>query len=167
VTQAGRAVTALRLEGVAPSVAHRIRALESLLKSFGTLATLDEAVSRAFWRNVRDVMPFANDDRVLWRISTAPSRGHEVAAAIGEGEFFTDWAGGLIWAGGASDDGGAARIAVPSRRMDMRCSSARRPRCAAVAVFNPQELGLAALTRRVKESFDPKRYSDPGAWAGV
>ena len=85
ITQAGRAVTALRLEGVAPSVAHRIRALESLLKSFGTLAALDEAVSRAFWRNVRDVMPFANNnDRVLWRISTAPARGHEVAAAIGE-----------------------------------------------------------------------------------
>src|SRR5438045_445744 len=60
VTQAGRAVTALRLEGVAPSVAHRIRALESLLKSFGTLARLDETVSRAFWRGVRDGLPFAN-----------------------------------------------------------------------------------------------------------
>ena len=34
----GKAATALRLEGVAPSVAHRRTALEALLKSFGAIA---------------------------------------------------------------------------------------------------------------------------------
>src|SRR4051812_27674416 len=53
-------VTALRLEGVAPSVVHRKRALETLLRSFGTPGALDEPASRAFWKAVRDVMPFAN-----------------------------------------------------------------------------------------------------------
>src|SRR6187401_508258 len=84
LTGAGRAVTALRVEGVAPSVVHRVHSLESLLKSFGALATLDETTSRPFWKSVSDVVPFAGDDRVIWRISTAPSRGHEIAAAIGE-----------------------------------------------------------------------------------
>ena len=37
----GRAVTALRLEGVAPSVAHRRGALEELLRRFGATAELD------------------------------------------------------------------------------------------------------------------------------
>ncbi len=39
---------------------------------------------------------------------------------------------------------------------------------AAVAVFEPQDEGVAALSRRVKESFDPKGILNPGRmWAGV
>jgi glycolate oxidase FAD binding subunit len=169
VGQAGP-VTALRLEGVAPSVAHRLRALEALLKPFGALAALQEGPSRALWKTVRDVTPFAQDDRVLWRISTAPTLGPAVAAAIGEGDYFYDWAGGLIWAAlPPSDDAGAAKVrgAVAGRghAMLIRAPAALR---AAVAVFEPQDAGVAALTRRIKESFDPKGVFGPGRmWAGV
>jgi glycolate oxidase FAD binding subunit len=39
---------------------------------------------------------------------------------------------------------------------------------AATDVFAPQEAGLAALTKRVKESFDPRGAFNPGRmWAGV
>jgi glycolate oxidase FAD binding subunit len=169
--ETGTALTALRLEGVAPSVEHRRRALEALLKSFGEVAALQEEPSRALWRAVRDARPFANDERALWRISTAPARGHEVAAAIGEGaDYFYDWAGGLIWAAlAARDDGGAVRVrkAVGSNGHAtlIRAPAAIR---AAVPVFAPQEAGLAALTRRVKESFDPQGVLGPGRmWAGV
>src|SRR5262249_23680112 len=83
---AGKSVTALRLEGVAPSVAHRKGALEDLLKSFGALASLDAATSRAFWRAIRDVVPFAADGpsgaRHVWRLSTAPTQGAAAAALI-------------------------------------------------------------------------------------
>ena len=59
---------------------------------------MEEAASRDAWRAIRNAMPFTGDARVLWRISAAPARGHEVMAAIGEGaEHFDDWAGGLIW----------------------------------------------------------------------
>src|ERR1700730_3113389 len=58
--EAGTAVTALRLEGVAPSVEHRMRALEALLKPFGAIAELMEDASRKLWKGARDVMPFAN-----------------------------------------------------------------------------------------------------------
>ena len=38
----------------------------------------------------------------------------------------------------------------------------------AVEVFQPQDGPLAALTRRVKESFDPRRVLNPGRmYAGV
>src|SRR3984957_11478467 len=53
------AMTAFRLEGVAPSVAQRKTVLEKLLSPFGSLGTLGDAPSRAFWRAVRDVIPFA------------------------------------------------------------------------------------------------------------
>ena len=79
------AATALRLEGVAPSVKHRKEVLAALMKPFGKVALLDEKESRALWRSVRQVKPFASEasrQRPLWRISTAPARGHEVAAAI-------------------------------------------------------------------------------------
>src|SRR3954447_24956792 len=110
--EASQPLTLLRLEGVAPSVAHRRRALEALLKPFGEITVLEETASRDVWRVIRNVMPFTGGARALWRISVAPSHGHEVAAAIGEGtEYFYDWAGGLIWAAlPATDDGGAAQV---------------------------------------------------------
>jgi len=169
--EAGKAITALRLEGVAPSVAHRRRALETLLKPFGEIAVLEETASRKVWRVIRNVMPFAGGAGALWRISVAPTRGHDVAAAIGEGaEYFYDWAGGLIWAAlPATGDGGAARVrravAGNGHATLVRAPAAIR---ASVPVFEPQDAGLAALTKRVKESFDPKGVLGPGRmWAGV
>ncbi len=39
---------------------------------------------------------------------------------------------------------------------------------AAVPVFQPQDPAMAALTTRVKDSFDPKRVLNPGRmYAGV
>jgi len=169
--EAGSALTALRLEGVAPSVAHRRRALESLLKPFGEIAVLEAAASREVWRVIRNVTSFTGGARALWRISVAPTRGHGVAAALGDGaEYFYDWAGGLIWAAlPATGDGGAARVrravAGNGHATLIRAPAAIR---ASVPVFEPQDAGLAALTKRVKESFDPKGVFGPGRmYAGV
>jgi glycolate oxidase FAD binding subunit len=39
---------------------------------------------------------------------------------------------------------------------------------AVVPVFEPQDAGVAALTRRIKESFDPQRVFNAGRmYAGV
>ena len=168
--ESGRSITALRLEGVAPSVAHRRRALEALLKPLGEIAVLEEGASRDAWRVIRNAMPFTGGARALWRISVAPSRGHEVAAAIGEGaEYFYDWAGGLIWAAlPAEGDGGAARVRAALKGGHATLVRAPAAIRAAVPVFEPQEPGLAALTKRVKESFDPKGVLGPGRmYAGV
>ena len=169
--EAGTALTALRLEGVAPSVKHRRHALEVLLKPFGEIAVLEEAASREVWRVIRNVMPFTGGARALWRISVAPTRGHEVAAAIGEGaEYFYDWAGGLIWVAlAAGEDAGATRVRMAiggkGHATLVRAPAAIR---AAVPVFEPQDDGLAALTKRVKESFDPSGVLGPGRmYAGI
>src|SRR5262249_53485710 len=77
-----------------------------------------EAPSRAFWRAIRDVVPFAADGpagrRHVWRISTAPTQGAAAAQHIAreaDAEFLFDWAGGLVWAALApSDDAGAAAV---------------------------------------------------------
>jgi glycolate oxidase FAD binding subunit len=174
----GRAVTALRLEGVAPSVAPRKEALEDLLKAFGALGALDAAQSRTFWRGVRDVAPFAAagpaGQRIVWRISTAPTKGAELARAIARqanAEVFYDWAGGLVWVALApTDDAGAGAVRAAAAACGGHAMLVRAPAAlrAAVEVFPPQDASLAALTRRVKESFDPTGVLNPGRmWAGV
>jgi glycolate oxidase FAD binding subunit len=172
-----RGLTALRLEGVPASIAHRRRVLEALLGPFGALAVLAAQDSRALWVGIRDVMPFAGGreaERQVWRISTAPAKGAEVGAMIvneTDAAILYDWAGGLIWAAlPASDDAGAGLVrravaAAGGHATLIRAAAAVR---AAVTVFEPQEAGLAALTKRVKESFDPNGVLNPGRMrAGV
>src|SRR5262249_30228180 len=54
VAGAGAAVTALRLEGFAPSVEHRTRVLQELMKPSGEVVAVADIVSRALWRSVRN-----------------------------------------------------------------------------------------------------------------
>jgi glycolate oxidase FAD binding subunit len=175
---AGRAITVFRLEGVEPSVIHRKRALEALMAQFDALAVLDAAQSRSIWRAIRDVTPFAADgpacERLVWRISTAPMKGAELARIIVancDAETMFDWAGGLVWAAvAASDDAKASVIRHAVAMCGGHATLVRAPIAlrAAVAVFEPQQEGLAALTKRVKQSFDPNGVLGPGRmWAGV
>jgi glycolate oxidase FAD binding subunit len=173
---AGGAVTALRLEGFAPSVAHRRCGLEALLRPSGDPVSLDAPASRRLWRAVRDVAPFAagGAERPLWRVATPPSRGAELGAMIAAhsgAQMLYDWAGGLIWIElDASDDAAAPLIrrAVAATGGHATLIRAPAPVRAALDVFAPQEPALAALTRRVKESFDPRGVLNPGRmWAGA
>ena len=169
------ASTVLRLEGFAPSVQHRKAALAKLMKEFGPVSLIDEKESRALWRSIRNVQPFAAEaarSRPLWRISVAPSKGYEIAAAITPAaQMFYDWAGGLIWVAmpfAAEPDAAAIRgatAALGGHATLVRATTAVR---AAMDVFAPEEPALHALTKRVKESFDPKAVLNPGRmWAGV
>jgi glycolate oxidase FAD binding subunit len=170
------AVTALRLEGVPPSVSHRQGLLEALMRPFGEVASIAEPASGTLWRAVRDVTPFAaaRDQHPLWRISTAPDRGAALAAMIADNadaQVLLDWAGGLLWVALAPcDDAGAAIIRRAVAAFGGHATLVRAPAAvrAAIDVFEPQSAGLAALTKRVKESFDPKGVLNPGRmWAGV
>jgi glycolate oxidase FAD binding subunit len=178
----GDAVTALRLEGFSPSVAERKRMLEVLMKPFGEMATADARLSRSLWSAIRDATAFAarrsppsrEDERPLWRISTAPSRGAELAAMIAGGaqaQMFYDWAGGLIWVMlDVGNDAGAALIRHAVAATGGHATLVRAPASmrAAIDVFTPQDAALTALTKRVKEGFDPQGVLNPGRmWAGM
>ena len=170
--------TAFRLEGVAPSVVQRKAVLEKLLGPFGALATLDETHSRAMWRAIRDAMPFAangpagGDD--VWRISTAPARGVDIGHALVDeagADVLYDWAGGLIWAAlPRSDDARAPLVQSTVAAAGGHATLIRAPAAvrAKVDVFMPEPAPLAALTQRVRKSFDPQGVLNAGRmWAGV
>jgi glycolate oxidase FAD binding subunit len=166
-------VVALRVEGPAPSVAFRREALAAEHTDVAAAGFLDEPSSLAFWRAISDVTPLAGmEGRVVWRVSIAPRRGAEIAETIagtGDATWFLDWGGGLLWAAlDPSEDGGAEMIRTAIRGPDGRGTghatlikgtpALRR----AVPVFEPQPPALAALSRRVKEAFDPRHILNPG-----
>ena len=166
----GRSVTALRLEGFGPSVAYRRERLTTLMAPHGPVESLDAGKSEAFWRAVRDAVPFAPDgeNRQVWRCSTAPASGPELVRLLdgyGDVEAFYDWAGGLVWlAVPPHEDAMAPRVrdivaGLGGHATLIRAAVDVR---AAVPVFPPQEDGLASLAARLKAQFDPKGVLNPG-----
>jgi glycolate dehydrogenase FAD-binding subunit len=172
----GRATTLLRLEGIAPSVDYRAEKLTALVGRLGEVAVLEGAQSEGVWRAIRDASAFGTTSRPVWRVSVAPKAGPSVVAALKETHqirYFYDWSGGLVWieVDAERKDGLARdiRIAVAAagggHATLMRGSSALR---AAVPPFEPQPAALAALSRRLKDQFDPRGILNPGRMtAGV
>ena len=77
----------------------------------------------------------------------------------------------MIWlALDPCDDGGAALVRGAVAATGGHATLVRAPAAlrAAVDVFEPQPAAVAALTKRVKDNFDPKGVLNPGRmWAGV
>jgi glycolate oxidase FAD binding subunit len=141
---------------------------------------LDETGSFAFWREVRDVIPFAEiPDRTVWRLSVTPVKGADVVAEIARSLdvlAYYDWAGGMVWLAVAcgAESGGLAAAEATIRRavahagghaLLVRASEAERR---TVPVFQPLDAAKAQLALRLKDGFDPARILNPGRmYAGL
>lgn len=168
VRDAGASVTAIRVEGPGPSVEHRAAALKAQFSDQAQMEELHSRNSATFWQEIRDVATLLPDrDRAVWKLSTTPGTGPDVLARIAaevECEAYFDWAGGLIWLTVPEGQDAAAAIvrgalAGQGHATLMRAGDAVR---ASVPVFQPQEAGLAALSRRVRDSFDPQHILNRG-----
>ncbi len=168
----GQAVTLLRLEGIAASAAHRAASLRQALAPFGAVEILEDAASAAIWSSVRDVQPFAADGALgawpVWRVVCPPASGGALGQALARdsgGNVIYDWGGGLIWA--ALPPTPDAQAALVRQRVDAAGGHATLIRASEevrsnVDVFPPQPSGLAALSERVRASFDPKNILNRG-----
>lgn len=173
---APEARTLMRVEGFAKSVAYRLGELRRLLRRYGEPRIVEGEEGAALWRAVRDATPLAEPrEAAIWRISTAPTRGPAVTAAIAAGRparWFYDWGGGLIWlATEASDDAGAATIRAAVKAAGsghatlVRAPDALR---AAIPVFEPLPEPLMRITAGIKAAHDPAGIFNPGRmYAGV
>ena len=169
----GGGTVALRLEGPAPSVEFRRDSLtgEHGSSSAAEIVTGSEAI--AFWRAIGEAAPLAGlAGRAVWRISVAPARGVELGQTMSrvlDAVWFLDWGGGLLWlAVPEATDAGAEAIRTAIRGPEgrgtghatlVKGSPALR---GSIAVFEPQPAPLAALSRRVKDGFDPAHILNPG-----
>lgn len=166
----GKAATLLRLEGFSDSVDYRAAKLTALVGRAGEVSVLEGDASAAVWRAVRDAEALGAGSSPLWRVSVAPSAGPGLVASLRDNHsirYFFDWSGGLVWidAEDSKSDGLAReiRIAVAAagggHATLMRGSNALRT---SIAPFEPQPAPLAALSKRLKEQFDPRGILNPG-----
>jgi glycolate oxidase FAD binding subunit len=160
--------TVLRIEGLPGSVEVRAQKLVAAMSAFGAATRLDRSESGRLWREIRDVLPYADGTvRPVWRVSVAPGVGHQLVAALrletGVDAFY-DWQGGLVWMRMEAEPeaellrryikalgGGHATL--------IRASDQAR---AGTPAFQPQEEAVALLSRRLKEKFDPAGIFNPG-----
>ena len=166
---ATRGAIIVRLEGPAPSVAFRAGALERLL---GQATRLDEADSRAVWREIATVSPLLPDGGCVWRLCPAPAAAPAVLRALhasfASAHAFCDWGGGLLWLrldlDEAGDDGGGTLVRAAMTQTDGHATLVRAPAAvrAVADVFEPVQGALAALSQRVKAGFDPRGTLNPG-----
>jgi glycolate oxidase FAD binding subunit len=167
--------TLIRIEGFSFSVDYRLGELKRLLKRYGAAEVLEGEAAEALWRAVRDVTLLAQpQDRAVWRVSTAPTKGPVLAAEVARAinaRWCYDWSGGLLWiATDASSDAGAGTIRSAIRRQGGHATLVRAPAevRAAVDVFEPLSAPLTRITRDIKAAFDPAGILNPGRmYAGV
>jgi len=171
---AGPSMTALRVEGTAPSVRHRMQGLKSLAAAGNHSAELDGAASQQLWQEIGDLTLLAHgNDRETWRLSLPPSAAAAVIAHITDAQAGVEWlqdqAGGTLWLSCPADTPvESIRSALLASGGHATLWSARPARRAEVPVFAPQPPALAALTQRVKSSFDPRAVLNPGRmYAGI
>jgi glycolate oxidase FAD binding subunit len=173
----GRSITLLRLEGIAASVADRANSLGKTLAPFGSVDMLQDDASAAVWRAVRDIEPFAAGGALgawpVWRIVCPPASGGALGEALARdtgGDVIYDWGGGLIWA--ALPPKPDAQAAIVRQRVGALGGHASLIRASElvrrnVDVFHPQPGGLAGLSERVRNSFDPKIILNRGRMVRV
>ncbi len=169
---ADRSLTALRLEGPEISVKTRMSELVDYLAEPGRqIEQIHSLASRSLWAGLRDATPFrhGNSDQI-WRISSVPTKGAQLVKDLMTKQVpvtchYYDWAGGLVWlAVEPANDAHAPAIrdvteihtghATPIRASDNVRAS--------VPVFHPQPAALAALTKRLRTSFDPQLIFNRG-----
>jgi len=169
---AQNAVTLLRLEGITASATHRAASLAKTLSPFGAVEILADAASAAIWSSIRDVEPFAAKGTLgawpVWRIVCPPASGGALGERLARdtgGDVIYDWGGGLIWA--ALPPAGDAQTALVRPRVEAAGGHAMLLRAPEkvrrnVDVFHPPQGGVAALSERVRNSFDPKKILNRG-----
>ena len=147
-------------------MADRANSLVKTLAPFGSVDMLQDDASAAAWAAIRDVEPFAAGGALgawpVWRIVCPPASGGALGQALARdsgGDVIYDWGGGLIWA--ALPPRPDAQAALVRQRVEAAGGHASLIRASeqvrrTVDVFHPQAAGLAALSQRVRNSFDPR-----------
>ncbi|KQT82624.1 2-hydroxy-acid oxidase [Methylobacterium sp. Leaf465] len=173
--EGGAARTLMRIEGFSESIDYRLGELRRLLKRFGQPEIVEGEAGTALWARIRDAASFAEPrSAAVWRISTAPTRGPAVTAAIGaqrDARWFYDWGGGLVWlATDAGGDAGAEVVRAAVRAQGGHATLVRAPDAvrAAVPVFEPLAEPLMRITAGIKAAHDPHGLFNPGRmYAGL
>jgi len=153
--QAGQAL--LRVEGFTNSVTYRVKQLKSALPGFDEIVERDSA---DLWQGLRDVDAFREHTGDVWRLSVKPTDAPGILARLNADQALLDWGGGLIWALMPAGADLRARIgAFEGHATLIRADAATFE---AVGRFQPEAPGIQALTKGLRQRFDPRGIFNPG-----
>ena len=164
----GKSVTAFRLETSPKSIVYRRDKLAEALKVYGGIQQLEQPSSEVFWGEMGRLSVFEGSDHPVWRVSTTPSKGPAVVAAIARYmpvRALYDWSGGLVWIDvPITSDAGAAdvRRVIASHGGHATLIRAEASTRAATDVFQTLEPGVQRLSQKLKATFDPSNILNPG-----
>lgn len=150
--RAADGVTHLRVEGLADSVAYRTGRLAELLAPFGDVRV--EAapdVGTAIWGLIRNVEALADAPGSVWRVASRPSEAPAAVAALGAEHVMLDAGGATIWA--ALPEEVDVRALVPGPATLVRGTG--------FPATPPEPAPVAALSRGLRERFDPRGILSP------
>lgn len=159
-------VTLLRLEGTETSVRARLASLAQHLDA-GAAETIEPERSAALWSAVRDVEALsASPSDEIWRLSLSSSKAVALLDTLRSfaPRCLIDWGGALVWialpaAAAAEGTVREAAVRAGGHATMVRASEDRR---LAVPPFHPLPPPLVALTRGIKDSFDPHGLFNSG-----
>ena len=164
----GKSVTAFRLEAAPKSIIYRREKLMAALKVYGEIYDIDQQSSELFWDEMTRLSVFEASDHPLWRISTAPTKGPVIVAAISRYMpvlAVYDWSGGLVWLDvPVTSDAGAAdvRRVIASHGGHATLIRAAAATRAETDVFQTLEPGVQRISQKLKATFDPANILNPG-----
>jgi glycolate oxidase FAD binding subunit len=158
--------TLMRLENFPVSLTYRSARLIDELARFGRPEIIEGADSAALWRDVAALAALPREG-ALWRVSTAPTKGPDVIAALGTRAVahMYDWSGGLVWiVTEATGDACAAFVRAAVAVTGGHATLIRAPETirAVVPPFQPPSAAVASLGALTKASFDPQGILNPG-----
>ncbi len=170
IALAGRAITALRLEGFEPAVNAQLEQLQRRLGSSGAPTMVLDAASSWLWESIGAAAYLtAPAEQPVWRITLPPVYCGRLTASLrvaGHAQYLVDWGGALLWVQGSAMLSPEALRARVHEATDgsahatlVRGSRALRTQIEPLA---PLSAPLAALMMRVKAQFDPHGVLNPG-----
>ena len=157
---------AFRVEGDKVSINEKIKSLtkELQLNTFKTFL-LDTYQSEPFWKKINNLELFETTKNNLMRIVIEPSNGSKMMKYLGNKfKYYIDWCGSLFWVEvpekknmkikeikkTTKEFGGYLTIIKTSSEYDYEES-----------IFTIDDVRLI-ISKKIKESFDPKRILNPG-----
>ncbi len=155
------AVTMIRLEGFADSVAYRAEKLREMLTDAEVEA--DQQRSSRMWEAVKNVAAFWQSDDDVWRISIKPLDGPVVGKRLRrafDAGLIYDWGGGLVWA--QVPQGADVRATLKGLPGYAKLERASAETIARLGVFPSRGPVLDRITAELRARFDPRGILNPG-----
>jgi glycolate oxidase FAD binding subunit len=118
---------------------------------------LDQEQASHYWTALREQKLAFFATPVLWRIACAPG-----SPVLNLGPTLAEWGGGQRWVAGDCDP---HTIRAAAEQAGGHATLFKYPDGYAIpeqGVFHPLSAGVATITRRLKQEFDPKAVFNPG-----